>query len=573
MRWVSAFLVLVVFASFFVAGGQAVINSADWKFVFAASLYAKQNDLKSDFLLTAVTAPTVMKAFDSSQEIVVFESSKNAIIPNFKADVERSRFKVKEVVSAEDGDALAFELARRNNAKSFVVVDGTYGHPAILALPYAIASNSSLLFSDIAGPQKIVDFLKERKAERVVVFGTTIKQAVIDALSPFNPKVLRGEDRFDDNFLILKELKQVTGRSLESLILTDAAFFESGFTGVVPIMLIGSSVSSQKVKDFIKQENITMATLVGPHLIDSAKNIKETTGLKSIFLRFGKASVERTTGFAQPQALDIFLIPTVIFDVSVKSVALNSVMKELEVTFASEGNVPTLVKANGDLFVGGARVGGFSTLSPSLIFPKNELSVTYPVEFSVDSGSQALKASILLSFGESVTALDASKKVEVENVSRVAFTDDSTLSVQGVFYDKGSQRFEVDVKNPGVATVYVKPTLSVKLAGDPLGISVSSATAVQPGGSASIPLPRALSETELKALSATPVKMVAYYGKREKVLTKTKSQEFMVELRSSSILGGLGVGADVLPYALGLVVLIVLVFVLFKLKNLFSLGE
>ena len=53
----------------------------------------------------------------------------------------------------------------------FIIVDDSYGYNAIAVAPYAIVSNSYVLFADRTTIRKVTNFLEDRRVDELILYG------------------------------------------------------------------------------------------------------------------------------------------------------------------------------------------------------------------------------------------------------------------------------------------------------------------------------------------------------------------------------------------------------------------
>ena len=120
---------------------------------------------------------------------------------------------------------LILEIAEElEDITDFIVIDDSYGYNAISVAPYAIASNSWVLFADRNNIREVERFLAGRDVDSLIIYGHVDRDVRI-RLEDFNPEVINIDgDRFLNNIEIVKRYQEI--KSAKQTVLTNGEFIE-----------------------------------------------------------------------------------------------------------------------------------------------------------------------------------------------------------------------------------------------------------------------------------------------------------------------------------------------------------
>ena len=125
---------------------RIIVNSEDWRDVYSTMLYGNFNGETTDFLVSDKHATLILNAIPKTTDIKALSSKKNPFIVGYKSILESNGYSAEEYVY----DSFNLELAELLDVSNFIIVDDSYGYNAISVAPYAIASESFVLFADRA---------------------------------------------------------------------------------------------------------------------------------------------------------------------------------------------------------------------------------------------------------------------------------------------------------------------------------------------------------------------------------------------------------------------------------------
>jgi hypothetical protein len=544
----------------FVLGSQAialendfdvlVVNSDDWIDVYSGIMYA--NLAGKDFnFITSREHSTRLPSLISGDAIYLVESDKVPIVMGYKSTLEGKGFSVEERIST-GGKTHNLELAEDLDVDSFVIIDDAYGYNAISVCPYAVLSNSYVLFVDEDNIDETCSFLRDKDA-KILIYGH-LPEGVMNRLEEFNPEVVDLGDKFDNNIEIVKRYREI--KDVDQVTLTSGDFMELGLMrGNWPILFIGKDSVPDQVSDYVKSSGITVGELIGNELTRSAQLLKASTGI-SIFLKFGQGA-GAGAGSASIRDLDLFILPTYPLDVTVKDISFNMLTNELEVVYKNDVDVFSYFKSSITVYVDDDVVQTVGERESVLIDAKEEIGSTYSLDLSgYDLKKSKLRADIFLQYGESTKSMERTLE-NGSDIVLVEIVDQSDIEITDLIYDKDKNVLTLRIKNKGPSS-YVKPVLAL--------VEETAVYSIGEKATRDIDFDLELSDDDLRVNEKVSVEVS--YGERENFLIKSMEQEMVLRV----IGGGSDLSSLMYP-AMILLLLIVIVALLMRPKRKEDTGE
>jgi len=524
--------VILIFAMFIVPqvfADQYIVNSRDWRDVYSVMLFGSLQNQDTKFLTSTNHAKLILNAIPKDTPMRLYSSRDNPFVANYEALVKGEGYEdVDEIVSTNLNLEMAEEL---DNINKFIVIDDSYGYNAIAAAPYAAVDNFYVLFADSGNIDEVTNFLQDKNPSKIIIFGQ-VDASVKESLSAFNTEIVNKGDRFENNIEMVDRYTKVN--PTKQVVLTNGEFIEQSLMlGTDPVLFIGKTNVPDKIADYIAQSNFEVAVLIGNELIGVATFIRRQIGI-SVFVKFAQGARSPTGPISQVEDLDRFPMPVYKLDLGIESVSYNTATSSLEVTYKNNVALATYfvstvsvlpdnktLKDEDPIFIDGNEI---KTVSYD--------TLTNGEKFSLDS--LRATAEITTFFGESPNSLENSL-IKNLNISRVTILDDSEIEINGLVYDKSTQRFYVTITNVGPVDTYVKPEVVDVLVNDErITKSASDAVFLKKGDAERIPIKLKLSEADI--LDNEKVKLRAYYGVRENSLTKIMIAEFDLEIKEGEYL-------------------------------------
>lgn len=552
--WLSLLFLLIVSTAF--AEDYVVVNSLDGRDVVSAANYAAIKGLPIKLVASGVNEKTLAAIVGSDHEILLIQSQfpANSFIESTLTTTSK---KIDKYV-ATSAETTNLDLAIKSGAKKFIIVDSSYSDYALSALPYAVRSKSYIIFANKDLAQKIKPIVS---SSEVIVFGAVDKE-VYDILPSAQIQIGKGEDKFEDNVLIVQKFMDSYNSS--SAIFTDGSFIEeSMILGQMPLLLSGKLVPSSTyafVKSKVSSGQLKQLMLLSNEFIspsyDLRNRLSNDLGLNasktlSIILKFGQV-VTSESGSA-PGGLSIIPVPAYKPKLEIGTPVYNSQTKTIDVGIKNIGDGPafyvleTRVKANGN------EIKVFTDSSAIRL----ERSESKPIQYSFVPPSDFdgdLFAATILKFGSSKNSLEEVLVNEGKLIS-VSYLEEANITILGAKYDSTKKSFLVTIKNNKPTKVYEFSRISLLLGGSLTNISATSDRVIEPNSVIIEEFPIELSQTDLSANKDLGI--YVSYGSREGLLVKNLFMSIPL----------VGAGFDFNLIILAILVLIIIAAILFKLKR------
>lgn len=510
-----SFFLLFIFIIPLAAAEQVVINSDDWRDVFAGMLYASITGSKGHFVFEKTQGIQLLQVLDASDKDIFYVKGKQPLISGMDSALSSRDFSVETYNAREEKTAL--DLARKASVTNFIIVDDIYGYNAISAAPYAVATKSFVLFANRDNINDVADVLSQVSIDKIIILGK-VDAEVLEELDSLNPIIINHGNKFDDNLEIVErflDINQVNQVSFTSGDRIEASLVDGAF----PVLLVGSSRIPDKVMDFLKRnDNIAVGVFIGAEGAELARTIRKEVGIR-VLIKFAKGI---TSGGSDQTlyALDTFLIPTHEGIVDIYDARYNLVTKQLEMVYENPTNVPVYALATThDIFSNDELIISTGDEEEVFLDKKERKTVIYDVDL-IAHADEDVKIRSHVIFGETPGALE---KVLFKNtsVSFIEIEDDSLIQLKKIVYNKYKQQFEIDVENLKEDKVYVKPHI--------IDISIARSLEDLAGeqqiieGTKTITVDALLTDRDLAKNKI--IHIVLFYGSREDALIKTLKED------------------------------------------------
>jgi hypothetical protein len=513
-----------------------LIDSQDGMDVYSGIVYAELEGKPFNFLVSTQHAVRAVKTIDKAKvkKIFLIESRNNSYYYGYKSLLESQGFQVEELIS-EYGVKTNLELAKKTDAKNFIVVDTSYGYNALSVSPYASLTNAFVLLLDAGNAEEARDFLSLRGVDNLLIYGY-VQPEVKEALKEFSPKVLDKEDKFDNNIEIAKryidEYQKKTGTTVKQVFLTDGTFLQTSLMeGSFPIIFISERVPDQ-VYEYLSKSNIRVGVVVGNHLATAGYTIKTVMADRygvtfGVLLQFGQ-SVPDITG-PTVRYLDIFELPSYVLDVGISDARYNKATKKLEVIYQNNVDLPAYLKSTIEVMVNGRRIKTVGEKDVVLIGKNELLGREYDVDLSeVDVLSANVTAKITLLFGEYPKSMEKGL-VQEFLIAIIDRQDPSGIAFVSLYYDEQKDQLSLTVKNTGLGDVFFKINFRLNINGSQRVFESGAVDYLAFSESKSIGFGGVdLSEEDLKTNEF--VRVHAVYGEREEFLVKELEKELKLQM-------------------------------------------
>ncbi|MBU1974945.1 MAG: zinc ribbon domain-containing protein [Nanoarchaeota archaeon] len=545
-------LALLLVSQSVLAETKLVSNSADWKDVYSTMLYGSLMGVNTAFLTSARHSTILLYSIPKDSTVEVISSRKSAFVVGYDTIIEGRGF---PEVTEYSYDNVNLELAKRlEGVSNFVVIDPSYGYNAISASPYAIVSNSYVLFADERTIDDVAEYLDDVDVDSLLLFGQ-LDREVKEELARYDPELLNEGDRFDNNIAIQKKFLEIKPK--KQVTLSNGEFIESGLmTGAEPVVFIGRTNVPDQVRQFIDDSDIEVGVLVGNELIGTATYVRRQLGI-SVFVKFAQGSRTPSGSIAPVEDLDRFPMPIYSLNLDAVSMLYNKGTNSLEVTFRNLVDLATYFKSTITLTdaTGSMVVGDEDAL---FIDGEEYKTVVYtetndgdPIELEGDNITGAL----FTIYGEGRKSLEFTLEKEMQ-IETVTVLDNADIDIVDLVYNKRAKRFEVKLDSVGSADAYVNVELIDVMVNDEfINVGSEGVDLIKKGKSKWIHIKAELTDEDI--LENAEIIVKAYYGERENALIKIKTRTFAFKEK----------GIDYMTYVLVAVLIILIILFFFTKKK------
>jgi hypothetical protein len=520
-----------------------VVNSGDWRDVYLGLTYASLKDIGAKFMMSEKHSALIPNFISINQEIELIESRSIPYVINYKRVLESEGYEVSEYKS-EDITKTNLYLAGNLDVKNFIILDDSYGYNAVSIAPYAILTNAFVLFANEENIRSIDAFLGKVKPDSLILYGE-LDQEVIDALAKYETEIIHKGNRFANNIEIAKRYIELTGT--KQALLTNGEFIEaeliSGGKGKEPAIFIGQKEPPEQVIEFLKTSTLETGILVGNEYFDNAKNIKDRTGL-NVFVKFAQSSA--TGGeFQKVEGLDRFPLPSLELGLSIESISYNTKTQQLEIIYKNDGNVRIYAKSDIGISADGTRIQALGDKTEFIINEEESKGQGYTVDLeSQIRDKKELEASYFIRYGESPGSLEMALEGKFP-ISVISKEDICDVRINKVSFDKGIQRFLIEIENLANQTCYVRSGLSkVMVSDEEIDLEDTRIGILGANEAKEFRIKQRLDEVDIE--DNRVITAYTVYGSREEFLVKLFEQDFDLELIEPKINLGLVYAAAII---------------------------
>ena len=545
-------LLLVILLSFslpVVFGDQLVVNSQEWQDVYSAELYQHLTNKGKVFYIVeesqGLQLITDYVISPKDPKVLLLESEERPFVAGFQAKLEERGFTVEKLSSERPKDTnqlLVQKLLEEQPVDGFILIDGDLGYSAVSVAPYALLTNSAVLFADKENIDSIYDLLSENEEIKVLLYGH-IDREVRAIVAEFNPEVIDTGDRYKDNIEIVKRFLEISPKKM--VYMTNGEFLEDGFfTNEFPILFVGTTNVPLQVTNYIKESSITTGVVIGYDLFQNAVGLRKETGL-DIFLKHAQGRK------GELYALNIFPIPSYKPKISVEAVRYNEATRKLEVVYRNLEGIYTHVQTiSHDVMVDEKKIASVADEKAFFLDGEERKTQVYDVDLT-DYREEEMILKSEISFGESPSTLTFLLSTE-NSITIISADDDSEIEIVGAAYNQRAKRFEVTIKNIGVVDTFADPEVQdVIVAGEKVTAG-TDAQRLDPDEEVVFKIPLEMIEEDFE--DNPQVTVYTRYGEREDALIKSKAATLAFVLK-----GGLDTQTMIM------IVVVLLVFWLFFL--------
>ena len=523
-------------------------NSENWQDVYSIMHYANLKNVEGDFITSTEHGTVILNGINKENKIKVITSKDNPYLFNYKETIESQGFQGVEEIIVEDANLeLINDLPEIQN---FIIVGDSFGYNAIAVIPYAILTDSWVFLANRLNAQEIDFILSERNVKTILIYGY-VDREVRDAIEKYNPEVIDNEDRFQDNIEIVEKFLAI--QPTKQVLLTNGEFIEKELMkGKEPIIFTGKENVPDQIRDYLKDSMIEIGVLIGNDLINTATNIRRSTGI-SVMVKFARGARSQQSGISAVEGLDLFPLPTPTMNLELHSVKYNKINSQLEVTYKSSSNIPIYFKGTITVKSDTESIKVGDT-QPTFITPGNFKTVIYPLELK---SLEDLSAEIYTIYGDSKSSSDRILEKEID-IGVIEVLDKCKIEIKDLKYNKQSKSFIIEIKNLENANCWVSVELEDVLTGyTKKTIGTEKSIEIPAKKSKAISIKEEITEEDL--ISNKVINLIAHYGEREENLVNIIQGEFELNVDNLTT-----ITYAILILLLLIILLIVFLFVLKK---------
>jgi archaellum component FlaF (FlaF/FlaG flagellin family) len=548
---INIFLIIAIFlvaATSVISADEdhVLVNSKDWRDVYSGILYSKLIGANNNFVGSVQHSSIVLGVISKTSNLLVVSSKEEPYLVGYKSTIKNLGFEnVEEIVTRTSNIDLAKRLENINN---FIIIDDAYGYNSISVASYAVISESYVLFANKNNINKITNFLEDKTAPNLIIFGN-VDREVKDDLAIYNPEIINEADRFDNNLKIIDKYLYLKSDTRQ-VFLTNGEFIEDSLmSGNDPVIFIGKVNVPDQVREYIKKSQFQVATLIGNELIGVAQFIRQQIGIP-VFVKFAQGARNPDGPISQVEDLDRFPMPKYNLLLSIYEIRYNLATRNLEVTYENKVNLGTYFKSTitvntpeGDIVLGDEDV--------VFIDKGSYKTIVYPLDII---GEEDLRAQIYTLYGESRKSMENVLQATYD-ISVVKIFDDSQIELISLVYDKRTSEFILEITNNGEVDVSVSPELvDLFINDDYVNFGVEEPVRLKKGETKKVRI--AVDElTEDDVIENDIIRVKAYYGQRETTLFKIALAEFKFEFKQANY------------YVYGIIIFLVLILLLFEFSK------
>ncbi len=535
----STCFLLLFFVSFLSISVHAestnvIIDSKNWKDVYAGTLYAQWSG-QEFYFVNGVPHANVLPGQIRYRLPVVLLESDNPFAVNYKNTLEQRGFSVKEVLEKPGDLTWSQALGQRVNATRFVVLDGAFGYNAVSVVSYALRENAWVLFAEDFTADGLKNYLRTQKAAHVLQYGALPEDKRL-ALAGFNPETIDRGDRFSNNVALLDRL--LAKQPAAQLTLANGEFIERNLIDGPardPVLLVGTGNLPSVSAEFLRKNSIAYGVLIGSEQSDLARWIKQHTPMKYIYVKFAQTFIQKGTAVTEPWALTYFYLPRLALNVTIQTIQYNQKTNVLEVVYRNQESTRTYLQGRADVYIGNVSSQNVQDDGVTVLEAQATQTASYPLRideklFSTDVN---LSVEVTGNYGEEPGALERRVTQRAENLAVVSFSDESALQLGPLVYDSSRQGFDLEIINSGPVTAYFEPHLRFSVSNQTQSLTTKN-TVIAAGTSQKVFFHSPFSKEQVSNLNGAVVSVLVNYGARESFLTKSIAEDRLFSLSAAS---------------------------------------
>jgi len=446
------------------ASASVVVNSEDWKDVYAGLQYAEQQD-KNAFFTRSSSASGVLSDIGAAENYTLIQSENEYFLQNLDNQMETRGMEITESIEIESNADLVDE-----DEENFIVVPENDPSAALPSSSLARSINGTVIIATDENTDQVEEILDEQ-AEQVIMVGefTTSLQNSVESFA---------DEHYDNpnNFELSVEIAERIEEEEEfsSALITDGRTIEGDLvSGQNPILITGSNFLAEETAEYIIQnENIQTTEFIGAGLGSVAQDLNSEANENDrdigVFVKFGSATPgdnfqEEVLG------LDMFPLPTGELDLSI---TLAQYVPDQDIFLAGYTNQgSSSVHASSIITIldnDGNEITGISDEDTQFIPGESTEIIAYDLDIDAEQIEENGAAEFTTNYGNSPDNLNEVIESEEEGVfepprtmpiSLVDVEDQSQVEIEEATYIENRDRFEIQVENIGEVTAYTRANI------------------------------------------------------------------------------------------------------------------
>ena len=512
-------VVLISFAS----STTLLINSNNWRTTYLGIMYGYNKGYHVYILSSIGDADVFARSVQKNDTIVVFEDSHDNILSNSGRYLKLRGFTDVKSIIVDDPLNKQIDLAKEFGDTCFIVIPSDYLMDTLSATPYALTHNCTVLMWDYAHGWNINEFLKSSKGSKIIFFGDIYERPWVMFK---NATVIRGDSIQINRKMANMVMDHMSTRNGQRwAIVVDGHSLEPGYLlEKLPIVVYSGDI--HEVVDFLLKNHIQHIEAIGPNIMNTASQIRETSGKKiGVVVKFGRTftGIPGLNGVVYPISVMLGDYPTPLLDVY--NIYLDTVHNKALLILQNKGNtklltsVPLLRFSNGTNTLGKVSDTSIYRLMKGQMLPLN-FDLNGNFSSSVDTYLYAIYNQYMplsLHVGEGVPPV----RFGVVNKD---LTDNTSVSLDRATYYTRSGKIVLGIHNNGSSTAYVFGQLNLRLDNTTAVLAPSKKyVSILPGKSGQLEFDMYLSDGDL--MNNQNITVELFYGKKYPLLVNTQKVE------------------------------------------------
>ena len=520
---VKAFFVAMLFAG--LIHSAVVINSLDWRDVVSGVCYAYAKNDSVVFFVGGSDPTLMIKKMGGVGSVFLIESKNNPAYAGLDVILINNGNSV-EVYKSEEPYKTNVEIAKKSGAENFILINSSYGYPAVSVLSYAKLKNSCVLFADSKNFESIGEVLKD--AKNILLYGAVDPEVRgwLDGMGKEYERIDTG-NKYGDNIEVVDRYFSLNP-SKKQVLLTDGNFLEGSIvSGDDPVILISPltpDITYNYMKEGVRMGRISSGLVVGEEYAISGYSLKKRINSElggdnfSVLVKMN----QKIPGVEGVIPLDIFPIPGPVVSILIKEADYNEKVKAVEVVYANSGNTHGYFKTSSLVYVGGEYFATIGDSEPVAIGPGEEKGVRYGLEIPAEIGSDVVLNSTII-YGGWQGIFDHGVNTAL-NVSRAGYEDTSLLLIDDASYNPDKNELTARIKNAGSGNGYFLFSVEYLEDGEKKIFNEEKVYELPPGETGFVRVRNFF----IKDLISAGMKAKINYGARVAFLDKTNEKEVRV---------------------------------------------